>query len=108
MGPTCTQKHYRDIEGVQGRAARFMKNCYVWEPGTVTNLLNDLNWHLSELQHKIAWLTNMYKIVSGKIVVDIPEYIVGSTCVTRFFHCNRFINIGSKGTPISTTSSLEL
>ena len=33
-----TQKHCRDIEGVQRRAARFVKNCYVREPGIVTKL----------------------------------------------------------------------
>ena len=36
-----TQNHCHDIEGVQRRAARFVKNCHEREPGTVTNLLND-------------------------------------------------------------------
>ena len=71
-----TQKHCHDIEGVQRRAARFVKNCYVREPGAVTNLLNDLNWHSLELRHKITQLTTMYKIVNGKIAVNIPEYIL--------------------------------
>ena len=54
-----TQKHCHDIDGAQRRAARFVKSCYMWEPGTVTNLLNDLNWHSSELRRKIARLTTM-------------------------------------------------
>ena len=56
-----TQKHCHDIEGVQQRAARFVKNCYVREPGTVrTNLLNDLNWHSLELRRKITRLTQYH------------------------------------------------
>ena len=37
----------------------------------------------------------MYKIVNGKIAVNIPEYIVGPTRVTRSHHSSKFINIGS-------------
>ena len=37
----------------------------------------------------------MYKIVNGKIAVNIPEYIVGPTQVTRSYHSSKFINIGS-------------
>ena len=38
-----TQKNCHGLAGVQRRAARFVKNCYVREFRTVTNLLNDLN-----------------------------------------------------------------
>ena len=93
MGPTYSNCH--DIEGVQRRAGRFVKNCYVREPGTVTNLLNDLNWHSLELRRKITRLTTMYKIVNGKIAVNIPEYIEGPTRVTHSYHTSKFINIGS-------------
>ena len=37
----------------------------------------------------------MYKIVDGKIAVNIPEYIVRPTRVTRSYHSSKFINIGS-------------
>ena len=37
----------------------------------------------------------MYKIVNGKIAVNIPEYILGPTRVTRSYHSSKFINIGS-------------
>ena len=90
-----TQKHCHDIEGVQRRATRLLKNCYIRESGTVTNLLNDLNWHSLELRRKITRLTTMYKIVNGKIAVNIPEYIVRPTRVTRSYHSSKFINIGS-------------
>ena len=38
--------------------------CFERKPGTVTNLLNDLNWHSLELRRKIARLTTMYKMVN--------------------------------------------
>ena len=37
----------------------------------------------------------MYIIVNGKIVVNIPEYIVGPIRVTRSYHSSKFINIDS-------------
>ena len=39
--------------------------------------------------------TTMYKIVNGKIAVNIPDYIVGPTRVTLSYHSSKFINIGS-------------
>ena len=49
-----TQKHISDIEGVQRRAARFVKNCHKREPATVTQLLEDLNWCSLEHRRKVA------------------------------------------------------
>ena len=40
LGPTL-KKHIKQIDGVQRRAAHFVKNFYTREPGTVTNLLNN-------------------------------------------------------------------
>ena len=40
LGPTLKNNTRQKIEGVQRRTARFVKNCYMREPGTVTNLLN--------------------------------------------------------------------
>ena len=97
------------IEGVERRAARFVKNCYEREPGTLTNPLNDLNWHLLELRRKIARLDTMYKMVNNKIRVNIPEYISRPTRVTRSYHSSKFINIGIvTAIPISTIFLLEL
>ena len=66
-----TQKHCHDIEGVQRRDARFVKNCLVRESDTVTNLLNDLNWHSLELRRKITRLTTMYEIAQDN---DFPAF----------------------------------
>ena len=40
-------KHIRQIEAVQQRSARFVKTFWERTPGTVTNLLNDLDWELA-------------------------------------------------------------
>ena len=48
--------------------------CFERKPGTVTNLLNDLNWHSLELRRKIARLTTVYKMVNNKMRVNIPEF----------------------------------
>ena len=47
------KKQVKQIEGVQTRAAGFIKNCYTQEPGTVTNLLNKLTWTLLKVQRTI-------------------------------------------------------
>ena len=87
---TVPHQLLHDIEGVERRAARFVKNCYEREPGTLTNPLNDLNWHSLELRRKIARLTTMYKMVNNKIRVNIPEYIAHPTRVTRSYHSSKF------------------
>ena len=102
-----TQKHCHDIEGVQRRAARFVKNCYVREPGTVTNFLDDLNWHSLELRRKIMRPTTMCKIVNGKIAVNIPDYIVGPTRITLSYHRASSLTLAVIVIPISTISSPE-
>ena len=47
------KKQVKQIEGVQRRAARFVKNCHTQEPGTVTNLLNKLTWIPLKVQRTI-------------------------------------------------------
>ena len=40
------KKHVKQIEGVQRKATRLIKNCYTQEPETVTKFLNKLHWIL--------------------------------------------------------------
>ena len=89
------QKHCQEIEGIQRRAARFVKRCYTYEPGTVTNLLKELNWPTLEKRRKMSRLTNIYKIVNTQIAISIPPHVQKQTRITRSFHPQRFINIGS-------------
>ena len=41
-------------------------------------------------KRKITRLTTMYKIVNGQIAINIPEYIVGPTRVTRSYHSSKY------------------
>lgn len=90
-----TQKNSKDIESIQRRAARFVKGCYLREPGTVTNLLKDLNWPILQQRRKSSRLTMMFKIVNNLCPITVPEYVHQKSRVTRSFHPKRFINMGS-------------
>ena len=66
------KKHVKQIEGVQRRAARFVKNCYTREPGTVTNLLNELNWIPLKVRRTISRLTLFHKAIHGDRGLAFP------------------------------------
>ena len=66
------QKQIKDIESVQRRAARFVKNEYSTAPGTATKLLNDLKWPTLDKRRKVARLTMMFKVVSGLSAIKFP------------------------------------
>ena len=69
------QKQIKDIESVQRRAARFVKNEYSTTPGTVMIILNDLKWPTLEKRKKVARLTMMFKVVSSLSAMQFPPYI---------------------------------
>ena len=51
-----TQKHCHDKEGVQRPAARFVKNFYELEPGTVTNLLGQVAYNLLKIRELLTFV----------------------------------------------------
>ena len=63
-----TKKQINAIEGVQCRAARFVKQCHERTPGMVTKLLSDLQWPSLQQRRKEARLVTMYKAVNGLTV----------------------------------------
>ena len=69
------QKQIKDIDSVQRRAARFVKNEYSTAPGTATKLLNDLKWPTLEKRRKVARLTMMFKVVSGLSEIIFSPYV---------------------------------
>ena len=92
-----THKQVKDIEGIQRRAARFVKGCYVRTPATVTKPLKELEWSTLQQRRQMSRLTMMYKIVNDQSSpAQIPDYVQKKTRVTRSFHPKRFINLGSK------------
>ena len=88
-------KHIKQIEAVQRRSARFVKNCWDRTPGTVTNLLNDLDWPFLLNRRQTARLTLFHKIIHDEVDIDLPDYIVKKNRSLRHYHQNKFIELQS-------------
>jgi hypothetical protein len=85
------------IEMVQRRAARFVTGSYKRTPGTVTNILQQLNWPSLEQRRKEQRIIIMYKIQHNAIAIPIPQYIHRqSTSKTRQYNSSRFREMGPK------------
>ena len=79
------------IEIIQHRAARFVANNYIKEPGSMTKILEQLNWPTLEQRRKQCRLVNMYKIQTQTIAIPIPDYIERQTASnTRQYHPSKF------------------
>ena len=63
------------LEAVQRRAARFVKNEYSRAPGTVTTIYRDLKWRSLEERRKMARLALFHKILNQNVYVRLPPYI---------------------------------
>ena len=87
------KNHVKQIEGVQGRAARFVKNCYTREPGTVTNLLNELNWIPPKERRTISQLTLFHKAIHGDGGLAFPDYVTKRRRHLRNSSQNKFIEL---------------
>ena len=82
------------IEMVQRRAARFVANNYSRAEGSVTSILNDMNWSSLEERRNNTRLTIMYKIHNNDITIPIPQYIRRQNVTsTRQYHPKKFIPV---------------
>ena len=71
------KKHVKQIEGAQKRAARLVKNCYTREPGTVTNLVNELIWIYLKVGGIISRLTTLFhKAIYGDGGLAFADYVM--------------------------------
>ena len=80
-------------ESVQRRSGRFVKNSYIKEKGTITNLLNELGWPSLECRRKHHRLDLFYRTKIGKTALQIPDHLnktvrrpmraMDSTCYIR-------------------------
>ena len=76
---------------VQRRAARFITKNYSRSDGTVTQILNELNWSSLQERRKNTRLSIMFKIHSNDIAIPIPTYIHRQTATTtRQYHPKKF------------------
>ena len=69
------QQHKDALEAVQRRAARYVKNNYrEREPGTVTNMLNELGWKQLEERRRSNRLGMLYKIQHGMVGIEKTNF----------------------------------
>ena len=93
FGTHTLKKHVKQIEGVQRRAARFLKSCYTREPGTVTNLLNELNWIPLKERRTISRLTLFHKAIHGDGGLAFLDYVTKRRRHLRNSSQNKFIEL---------------
>ena len=88
---------YLSVENIQRQAARFVKSDYTRENGTVTRLLDSLNWPSLQARRKCRRLELFYESLHGSAVLPIPSH---SNVATHTYN-NRsqasFVNPSSKG-----------
>ena len=89
------QCHINKIEMVQRRAARFVTSNYSREPGTVTHTLQNLGWPTLETCRQGARHILLYKIIHGEAAVNIPDYIMRPSVLTRQYHQDRFSRVST-------------
>ena len=76
---------------VQKKGRKFVSNSYKKSEGTVTDLLNKLNWQSLEERRKTALLTTIYKFHSQDIAVPRPDYIQRpKASQTRQYYASKF------------------
>ena len=67
------------LNRVQRQAARFCKNEYSREEGTVTKILQDLDWKPLETRRKIQRATMLFKIKEGLVDIDPKDHLQHQT-----------------------------
>ena len=86
-------KHIKQIEAVQRRSARFVKNCWDRKTGTVTNLLNELNWPSLQDRRKESRLALLHKVIHGEVDMELPVYDERKKRQLRHNHLVKFIEL---------------
>ena len=86
------QKYQIDkLEAVQRKAARFIKNCWSREQGTVTKLLADLKWDTLQVRREKGRLLMFYKATHGLVDIPLPDTLIPlSVRNTRQYHPKKF------------------
>jgi hypothetical protein len=69
----------KSLERIQRQAARFCKNNYSREEGTLTQILSELGWETLETRRLIHRLSLMYKIRHELIEIPMDQYLTPNT-----------------------------
>ena len=80
---SSNQSNNTKLNRIQRQAARFCKNNYIREEGTVTKLIEELNWQPLEVRRKVKKCTMFYKIHHGLVDISLPDHMVYQTKGTR-------------------------
>ena len=70
-----SQNNIKTLERIQRQAARFCKNNYSREPGSVTKLLQELGWETLQTRRKSKRITTLYKMEHNIIDIPLDQYI---------------------------------
>ena len=70
-----TGKLQEEIEKVQNRATRFVTRNYVYETGSMTDILGQLNWESLKKSRKDNRLILLYKSLKGKARIPTDDLI---------------------------------
>jgi two-component SAPR family response regulator len=81
------------LEKVQTQAARFCMKEYNREPGTVTNLMAELDWQSLQTRRKIARVSMFYKMVNGLVEIDLENFAQKANRQTRG-HNQKYQTVG--------------
>ena len=80
MGPTQLKLFKKKtLERIQRQAARFCKNNYSGEPGSVTTLLQELGWETLQTRRKYKRITTLYKMEHNIVDIPLDQYIKHNT-----------------------------
>ena len=66
----------KTLEKIQRPAARFCKNNYHREPGSVTKLLQELGWETLQARRKHKRITTLYKMEHNIIDIPLDQYVI--------------------------------
>jgi hypothetical protein len=85
------QNNINKLEGVQKRAARYVRNNYNYNSATsVSNIVKDLNWAVLQDRRKNTRLCLFYKIVNNKVKIDPSDKLIPTGRASRAHNGNSF------------------
>ena len=76
LGPALKKRTRQTNRGSTKRSRALRQNCYTREPGTVTNLLNELNWIPLKARRTISRLTLFHKAIHGDGGLASLDYVM--------------------------------
>ena len=67
-----TQKNIRELENIQRRAARIVKNDFR-QTSSVTEIIKELNWDKLQDRRRNVRITSLFKIIKGLVAIPVEE-----------------------------------